>query len=347
MDPIQSLQIFTSSLVGSAAPCVAAAVCSHHKTLFSVHEGNRQIKPSKKALTCDTLFDLASLTKILATTMLACRLYEKKELSFTDTIGKFFTKTGPYKNASILQLLTHSSGFVAGHRLWDYVESPNDALDAILSEKPAYPIGSRIIYSCFGFIVLGRILEKIGGTSLDILSKKEVFQPLYMHHSQFLPSKKNICAATELYKSYSSGIVHDENARFLNGISGNAGVFSTLDDCILFCQMLLNEGYATDGAQFLKKDTVALFNTEFIKDSTECRGLGFRIASNNSTFAGLKSDIRCYGHTGFTGTSLMINPSQGLAAILLTNRVHPVRSNTLLIHKRASFYDLAWELAKN
>lgn len=349
MDAQQSLQLFISSLEGTATPAVAAAVCSQNNTLFSFYTGNRQIKPKKKPLTCDTLFDIASITKVMATTMVTCRLYEKKMLSFTDTIGKFFTNNTLYKNTTILQLLTHSGGFVAEHRLWDYVESPNNVLDAILSEKPLYPAGSDVIYSCFGFVVLGRILEKISGVSLDVLSRKEVFEPLHMHHTQFVPSKKNMFAATELDESnkvYCSGIVHDENARFLGGISGNAGVFSSLNDCILFCQMLLSGGYNIEGKRFLTKKTVSLFNKEFIKGATESRGLGFKLVSNDSQFGGKKIDTFGYGHTGFTGTSIMINPSRGLAAILLTNRVHPTRTNTTLLNKRGDFYDLAWELAE-
>ena len=139
----------------------------------------------------------------------------------------------------------HTGGFISEIRLWDKIEDPRKDLDFILNQKQSYKRETKVEYSCMGYIVLGKILEKVGGASLDVLCREEVFNPLNMDHISYNPPSTNSFAATEIPLGSNTpliGVVHDENARFLNGISGNAGLFSPIDDLISFTNMLLNEG---------------------------------------------------------------------------------------------------------
>jgi serine-type D-Ala-D-Ala carboxypeptidase len=338
MNTTEKLNHFLSSLIhDGVSPGVVASVCTADRVLYNWYGGHREITPKLLPMRMDTMFDLASLTKIVATTMVAARLNEAGLLDYNQCLKEFFQDYGDYGEVTIMQLLTHTGGFIAETRLSKNVLKPNDALHYILHTKAIYCPGTQVVYSCFGSIVLGAILEKVYGETLDKASSDLVFRPLDMKNTLFCPlfhyhEYEGGFAATEADEDSGailSGVVHDENARFLGGIAGNAGCFSTMRDLLLLCKMILAKGRTADGNIFLSPETISLFSKNFTSDFGESRGLGFKLFS------------QAYGHTGFTGTSVWIDPDREIAALLLTNRVHPTRNEQRLLALRQTFYDLA------
>ena len=286
-----------------------------------------------------TLFDMASLSKILGPTMIAFRFLEDGLLRLYDTVEFFFPEAPEdKKNITILQLMTHTSGIADHFFLSDYTDEPAEAARVILERPLAQSPDSDPVYSCMGYILLGKILEKIGGLPLDQLAKKYVFEPLDMTHTGYHPTGD--CAPTEQDPQTGKllqGIVHDENARFLKGISANAGVFSDINDMITFAQMLSLGGNGYLSPAMLE---TALRNRT-PNSKGEYRGLGFNLAGSPKNFLGDLMSPLAYGHTGFTGTSLALDPSTGLWMVLLTNRVCPTRNNLKLIRIRALAHNAA------
>ena len=291
-----------------------------------------------------TLFDMASVSKILSATMIAFRFLEDGLLRLYDTVGYFFPDApDDKKNITILQLMTHTGGFTPHFYLSDYASDPTDALRVILDYPLAQVPGSDPSYSCMGYILLGGILERIGGMPLDQLAEKYVFAPLGMAHTTYRPFGD--IAPTETDPATGKplcGIVHDENARFLNGISANAGVFSDLNDMITFTKMLATGGRLESGAHYLSPATLIAALQNRTPDSRgEYRGLGFNLARSPANFLGDLMSPRAYGHTGFTGTSIAVDPDTGLWVVLLTNRVCPTRANTQFVRMRSLIHNAA------
>lgn len=304
---------FINDGVGIAYPCATVAIGLKDKVFarefFEVDE--------------NTLFDLASLSKLISTTAIALKFIDIGKLSSDDNIGKFLDYTGNYADCKIKHLLTHTSGIPAWLPLFNMQIEKNDVIKTILSYEKSYETGSNVAYSCMGYIVLGKILEITGGDSLDNLAKKFVFSPLEMKNACYNPYNNLSCAATE----WESGKVHDENALFLDGIAGNAGVFATLDDVICFAKMCSHKG-----ENFISKE---LFNLSIKNHTPKCdeaRGFGFKLEGN------------FFGHTGFTGTSLFVDNPTGLWGVLLTNAVAFGRENkSKYIDIRKQFYKMIIE----
>lgn len=292
----------------------------------------------------NTLFDMASVSKILGPTMLAFRFLEEGRLRLYDCVGDFFADApGDKKDITILQLMTHTGGFPAHFLLSEYAATPEDAARAILEYPLAQAPGGDPIYSCMGYILLGKILEKIGSAPLDRLVQESVFTPLGMTHTGYHPSGD--CAPTEFDETTGKllqGIVHDENARFLEGISANAGVFSDLNDMITFAKMLACGGKTDSGTAYLSPAMLRAALVNRTPDSKgEYRGLGFNLAGSPKNFLADLMSPRAYGHTGFTGTSFAVDPETGLWVVLLTNRVCPTRNNIKMIRLRSLVHNAA------
>jgi len=291
-----------------------------------------------------TLFDIASVSKILSPTMIAFRFLEEGQLRLYDCVGDFFPDAPADKREiTILQLMTHTGGIAAHFLLSDHTSDPGDAAKVILERPLAQAPGADPIYSCMGYILLGKILEQIGGAPLDQLAQKYVFDPLGMAHTGYHPTGD--IAPTEQDPTTGKllqGIVHDENARFLGGISANAGVFSDLEDMITFTKMLACGGRLDNGIAYLSP---AMLRTALINRTPhskgEFRGLGFNLAGSPKNFLGDLMGPRTYGHTGFTGTSIALDPDTGLWVVLLTNRVCPTRKNTTLVRMRSLVHNAA------
>lgn len=331
--------------VGIAFPCAAAAVGVGHTVFFRRFIGKRQLEPMPLSLTEDTLFDLASLSKLVSASMIALRYLENGKLSLTDPIGRYLDYTGNYGKCEIRHLLTHTSGLTPWMPL--FAMESDDPIRTVLDSDPCSPVGEVVRYSCMGYLVLQRILETAGGKKLDLLAEKEVFTPLGMSTACYNPQIHcpNIpTAATELYEhteEWATGHVHDENAYYLGGIAGNAGVFASLDDMIAFAGMCSSRGTAKNGDVYLSKELFDLAVANHTPDKGEARGLGFQLRGTQLSPMGTLMAEGSYGHTGFTGTSLFADSRTGLWGILLTNSVHFGRNNRSAFYPfRRQFYDI-------
>jgi CubicO group peptidase (beta-lactamase class C family) len=295
---------------------------------------------------CDenTLFDMASLTKVLSPTMVAFRFLEEGLIRLYDTLAVFFPDVPEdKKNITILHLMTHTSGIPDSFWISDSTDNPADAANVILNHPLQQAPGGDPIYSCMGYIVLGKILEQVGGAPLDVLAEKYVFGPLGMAHTGYHPTGD--IAPTEMDPATGKllcGVVHDENARFMGGISANAGVFSNLEDMTIFAKMLACGGKREDGSFYLSPAMLNRALTNHTPNSKgEFRGLGFNLSRSPFNFLGDLLGSRTFGHTGFTGTSIAIDPDTGLWMVLLTNRVCPTRANTKMIRIRSLVHNAA------
>lgn len=337
MDFTKCERLLAEALQNGVFPCYAAAIGKGDEVWFSKAEGFRTLYPEKQPLTENTLFDMASLSKLVGTTMAALRLIEEGRLALFDSLGDFFDRCYGKETVTIRDLMTHTSGIAAHIPLYLRRIRPEDAADIILREALAYPTGSETVYSCMGYILLGRILEKIEGESLDRIVKRLVLDPLSMKDSCYKPKAGTACAATELDPAtgaYIDGVVHDENARFLDGVSGNAGLFCTLNDAVRFAQMLSRRG-----KDFLSPRIFELAVTDFTPACEESRGLGFQLYGGKRFPGGDLMSPGSYGHTGFTGTSIYVDSKTGVYVVLLTNRVHPSRGDNRIIAFRRHFHN--------
>lgn len=299
--------------------------------------GYRSLYPTKQEINIDTIFDIASMSKIVSTTMIVLKFLELNIFNLEDSISEFFDVPKDKKEIKIKHLLTHTSGLNPYFDLSKTVSDFNKCLDAILNSKLEASAGESVIYSCMGYILLGFILEKVSNIKLEDLANKYVFRPLEMINTTYRLDDKSNVAYTEYDNeigNYIHGIVHDENARFLNGVSGNAGVFSTIKDLEKFTLMLLNNGYAGE-KKILDCEILEYSTQNHTKGLNDCRGLGFLLSDGSELSpAGKGFSNGSYGHTGFTGTSLWIDKELGIYILMLTNRVHPTRDNNKIINFR-------------
>ena len=280
-----------------------------------------------------TRFDMASVTKILAPTMLALLTIEWGSLTLYDNVSRFFDAPADKADITILELMTHTAGFEPHFFLSG---DPDDAACAILRHPLAAARDGTPRYSCMGFILLGKILEKIYNAPLDEAAHAHVFESLGMSSTGYNPSGGNIAPteADPVTGKVLCGVVHDENARYLGGVSGNAGVFSDIDDMILFASMLAREGNG-----FISPATLRKAIRNYTPGHDVHRGLGFHLAGTPENFMGDLFPDSSFGHTGFTGPSIAVDPETGLYAILLTNRVHPTRDNDKHLRFRRCFHN--------
>ena len=232
--------------------------------------------------------------------------------------------------------MTHTSGVTPAFDLSSESSGPDDAVRAILAHPLDGVPGDMPRYSCMGYILFAKMLEKLYGKKLDTLANDMVFAPLGMNHTGYLPNDTNV-AATELNRRTGEliqGIVHDENARFMGGVSGNAGVFSDLEDMIKFTEML-----AMGGKDYLSANTLRVAIRNRTPGFDVHRGLGFHLGGTTQNYLGDLLPPESFGHTGFTGTSIAVDPTTGFYVILMTNRVHPTRDNLKLMRFRRAFHN--------
>jgi CubicO group peptidase (beta-lactamase class C family) len=281
-------------------------------------------------MTLETVFDLASLTKVVATAPSVMLLVQNGRLKLDDPVSKYLPAFGQAgkKKVTLRELLVHYSGLPADLRQTRRrrITSKN-ALSRIYQARLVAPPGQRFIYSDLGFVVLGKVVEKVTGQSLARFAQEHIFSPLGMVSTGFLPRPEVVpnTAPTERLKEGGMlrGHVHDPLASMLGGIAGDAGLFSTARDLARFCQMFLQQG-SLNGVEILRSDTVALMTSPQSPDGKpDIRGFGWDIQSTYSSVKGSFFSATSYGHTGYTGTSLWIDPETQTFLIILTNRVHP------------------------
>jgi uncharacterized protein YbbC (DUF1343 family)/CubicO group peptidase (beta-lactamase class C family) len=284
--------------------------------------GEREVKPERLPMTVDTLFDLASLTKVVATTTAVMQLSEQGRLDIDVAAAHYWPAFGENGKASITvrELLTHYSGLPADLDLRQKWSGHAAALDRIISVRPVDPPGSGYRYSDINFEVLGVLVERVSGEPLDTYCQRHIFAPLGMHDTGFEPIPSAQIAPTV---SGRQGIVHDPTAWRMGGVAGHAGLFSTADDLSRFARMLLGDG-ALDGVRVLTPGSVeAMTVPQSPAGQARLRGLGWDIGAPFANDRDTLLPVGAYGHTGYTGTSLWIDPVSKLYVILLSNRVHP------------------------
>lgn len=274
-----------------------------------------------------TIYDLASLTKVVATTTAAMILYDEGRLDLDEAVATYLPafSGGPKDHVTVRQLLTHHAGLPAGKQLWRLALTREQARKIVLETPLICNPGSCFVYSDLGADVLGWVIEEIAGQSLDVFLNERLFEPLGMGDTFFNPSLKlqSRIAPTEVSppRGYPlKGEVHDENAFALGGVAGHAGLFSTASDLAVFAEMMLNGG-VYGGVRIVSDSTVARFTNR----TAGTRALGWDTADGDGG-SGEYLSSRAYGHTGYTGTSIWIDPDRDMFVILLTNRVHAARA---------------------
>jgi beta-glucosidase-like glycosyl hydrolase/CubicO group peptidase (beta-lactamase class C family) len=320
---------------------------------LSVHPFGRQTYDAKSpAVVADTIYDAASLTKPVVTTTLVALQAEAGRIGLDLPVARFIPEwnSGPNpdwrRTVTVRNLLTHSSGLPAHRDYFLTLHSKREFIAAICKEPLEYAPGTKTIYSDLGFILLGEILERSTGKTVDQLAHEEIFAPLGMAETMFNPPKALLSriAPTENDATYRKtlvqGAVHDENAFAMGGVAGHAGMFTTASDLAAFCQMLLNGGIYGHH-RLLNRTTIAQF-TAAQAIAGGARTLGWMTPTPNSS-SGRYFSPRTFGHLGFTGTSIWIDPDRGLFVILLTNRVYPTRENDKIAAVRPAVHDAVME----
>jgi uncharacterized protein YbbC (DUF1343 family)/CubicO group peptidase (beta-lactamase class C family) len=295
---------------------------------FESTSGYSALDPQPQVMTRDTIFDIASLTKVVATTPAVMKLIEQGKIQLSDTAKKFipeFDGNGK-ENITIRQLLTHTSGLrpdISTRPAWS---GYNTAIKMASAEKVFAKPGSDFRYSDINFLILAEVVRRATGQGFDEFVLQQVYRPLKMKDTGFLPdpSRYRRIAPTELQNGVMlRGTVHDPTARYMGGVAGHAGLFSTIDDLARYCRMLVNGG-ELDGVRVLNADTVRLMSSVQSPAAVEeRRGLGWEIDSGYSRPRGKYFPVGSYGHTGFTGTSLWIDPFSKTFWIFLSSRLHP------------------------
>jgi CubicO group peptidase (beta-lactamase class C family) len=321
-------RIVRRGITAGGYPGASVVVGRRGYSVFEKGYGRLGWTSSSEAVVPDeSIYDLASLTKVVGTATAAMILYDEGRLELDAPVAKYLPafSGGTKDDVTVRQLLTHTSGLPAGRDLRRLATSAWEARQLVMSTPLTCAPGRCLVYSDLGADVLGFTIEAITGQGLDAFLSERVFAPLGMNDTQFRPalSLRDRIAPTEVSspRGYAiRGEVHDENAWALGGVAGHAGLFSTAADLSLFAQMMLNRG-TFNGVRIVSDSAVARFTAR----ATGTRALGWDTADGDGP-AGVHMGERAYGHTGFTGTSLWIDPDRDLFVVLLTNRVHAARA---------------------
>lgn len=305
--------------------------------------GNKALFPNIEKNDLTTIYDMASLTKVICTTTAILILMEEGKIRLANLVTKYLPDF-PYGNITVFDLVTHTSG------LYPDVFNVSKLKDEKQFYEQAYTMGvkaergKQIIYSDIGFAILGKIVEVISGKKLNDFVKEYIFDPLGMKDSGYLPKDPMRCAPTEerndeMYQGIVRGNVHDETAYALGGVAGHAGLFSTIEDVVKFVQMIMNNG-KLNGVKILSKASIDALYRPLVEDKNgnmvegERRTIGWINRTNNGPAGDLTSHNTIL-HTGFTGTNIWIDRDNEIAFAMLTNRVHPTRGNGKHIEVRA------------
>ena len=320
------------SIADSVFPGASIAVIYNDDVVF--HKDFGRLTYDKHSLPVDTstVFDLASLTKPIVTTSIIMQLSEKDSLDMDAPVARYipeFSSNGK-ENVTIKNLLLHNSGLIAHRFFIKTSQTADEAMEAIYKERLLSPPGSKTTYSDLGFITLGKVIERLTGKTLAENFQERFSKPLGMQSTWFNPpdSLHAEIAPTEKDTSWTfpkpRPLVHDHNAALLGGYAGHAGLFSTTGDLLVFVTMLMQEG-SYNGREYFNPSTVRRFTK---RRSGHSRALGWDLRSlNGRSSSGSYFSADSYGHLGYTGTSIWIDPEKDLAVITLTNRVHPSSEN--------------------
>lgn len=330
-------------------PGVVLGIVSDKKVFYKKAFGLAQCEGVKRKMKTETVFGLASLTKVVATTSAVMKLIEEGKVNLWDYIKEYFPEIPEdKKDLTIYHLLTHSSGYQAIVELWKKDMSYEEKINYIMNLELENEIGELVNYSDPNFILLGELVNRVTGKNLHQYTQEKIYSPLTMKNTAFNPLdnlselNKNDFAATE-YCNYRDRMVvaevHDENSYSLGGISGHAGLFSNIDDLNKFVMMLLNKG-EFEGNKIFSELTINTMIQNWTNNLNQNRALGWDLRDNFRSSGGVLFSKKAFGHTGFTGTSIWIDPDIKVGVILLTNRVHPTRENRQIISLRPRLHNL-------
>jgi uncharacterized protein YbbC (DUF1343 family) len=320
-------QVMADGLKQGTPPGAVVLVVRQGKVPFHKAYGLRSKQPAETPMTEDTVFDLASLTKPIATATSMMILLEEGKVRLSDRVAEHIPEFGQNGKDKITveQLLLHVSGLIADNPIRDYAGGRDKAFERIYQLKPVAEPGTRFRYSDVNYLVLGELVRRLSGEPLDEFARKRIYEPLGMRETMFKPTPElaRRAAPTEQRDGHwMQGEVHDPRSYLLGGVAGHAGLFSTAEDLAVYAQMLLNGGsYA--GRRVLSPATVRLMTTPRPVPGG-LRALGWDVQTGFSSNRGELFPTGSFGHTGFTGTSIWIDPSSRTAVIFLSNRVHPV-----------------------
>lgn len=312
-------------------PGVVCAVGQHGRVVHRAVYGQRAINPVPERMTWDTVFDMASLTKPLITAPCIMQLWEKGQIELDVPVSTYVPEFAANGKAGITirHLLTHYSGLPSDLDLTEPWQGHDQARSRTMNARPDQPAGRKFIYSDINYLALGFVLEKLTGQPLEVYATQNILRPMGLGHSCFRPDASLLPRIAPTQADTDGhmlrGIVHDPTARRMGGVAGHAGLFSNADDICRFAQALLDRRAGRPGTPFpLRQDTLVLMTTpRQPAGSTELRGLGWDIATHYSSARGDGFPVGSFGHTGFTGTSLWIDPQSDSYVLILTNRVHP------------------------
>jgi uncharacterized protein YbbC (DUF1343 family)/CubicO group peptidase (beta-lactamase class C family) len=337
--------VIAAAIEKKELPGAVVLVARHGRIVWRKAYGARAVEPRREAMTTDSIFDLASLTKIAATATSIMMLIEQGKVRLADPVVQFIPEMkGDGRDAiTIEQLLTHTAGFAPDFDLRERWTGYDEALQRLYREPPRNSPGARFVYSDINYIALGEVVHRVSGQTLDEFARRNIFAPLGMRDTVFRPDAKLSAriAPTEKRRGQMNylgdsgahvgaeaeqwlrGQVHDPTSFRMGGVAGHAGLFSTADDLAIFCQMILNGG-TYNGVRILSPMAVAtMTRPRAVAESGAARGLGWDIATTFSTNKGDLFPLGSFGHTGFTGTSMWIDPATDSFVIFLSNRVHP------------------------
>lgn len=329
-------------------PACQIAIVRRDKLVLELALGHETYDEGSPRITRDHLFDLASVTKIVASTALAMHFYDRGRLKLDtraqDLVPAFTDDVDGRKKRRVTlgMLLTHSAGLAPWKRLWKIAETPEAVLRAVYAEPLRFEPGSSYTYSDLGMILFGKCLEAIGAQPLDALANERIYRPLRMANTRFGPLPPELrVVPTEIEVGRGGvirGRVHDENAEALGGVAGHAGLFSNARDLARFCRCLAAGGHLGSASLF-SRQTVDHFCRRQEDVLETSRAIGFDTPTDGNS-AGRRLSTQSVGHTGFTGTSLWIDRTRDLAVVCLTNRIHPSRNEPRIHAFRRGLHDL-------
>jgi serine-type D-Ala-D-Ala carboxypeptidase len=345
----QAFAILREAVGRRAFPGAALAITHQGELVASMGFGRFTYDEDSPEIRPDTIYDLASLTKVLATTAMAMILFEGGRLSLdeplAETLPEFVTLVPKHqqelrRSVTIRMLLAHASGLPAYEKLFEFVGNREELIRAALTTPLKAAPGTRAEYSDIGFILLGEAVERKAGIALDVFARREIFSPLSMRQTYFNPppALKLTIPPTENDHRFRSrviqGEVNDENAYLMGGVAGHAGVFATAGDVARFAECMLR-----GGAPILHPETIKLFTRRDVLPARTSRALGWDTPSRPESSSGRFFSSLAFGHLGFTGSSLWIDPGRKLSVTLLTNRTWPHRESQLIREFRPQIHD--------
>jgi uncharacterized protein YbbC (DUF1343 family)/CubicO group peptidase (beta-lactamase class C family) len=343
--------VINQAIAKNELPGAVLLVGHQGRIVYRKAYGDRALVPHRERMTTGTIFDLASLTKVFATAPSVMLLFQQGKIRLDDPVARYLPQFGANgkDQITVRMLLTHFSGLRPDPIIPPGVTGYNAVLRIIYADRPVLPVGMRFLYSDCNFIVLAELVHKISGLPLNVFAERNIYRPLGMYHTRFLPPKNwdaRIAPTEEIdlppdAKPGSGkgrmlrGVVDDPTARAMGGVTGDAGLFSDASDLAVFCQMMLENGKIPrgryHGRQLLDAATVhKMISVQSPPWSPVLEGLGWEIDSHYSSNRGELFPLGSYGHTGFTGTSVWIDPASQTFVILLANSIHPYRRPPLI-----------------